>query len=189
MSSTEATNGISRRAVLAGAATIGGTTSKLHQYWGVSFDEKEWLEDAMTDCGFRGNIDLYKRYLACNGEAVDWYVGHFEGKTEEELGFKLVPIEYLRDRGIEKAGRRHTRPHTLDRIIGVIEWRDGTVLDIVRQPLDRKGMGINNARVNITEGPAGPNVVKVTCIDDCPYIAPADVEKMIHEIIEALKLP
>ena len=67
------------------SATIGGTTSKLHQYWGVSFDEKEWLEDAMTDCGFRGNIDLYKRYLACNGEAVDWYVGHFEGKTEEDF--------------------------------------------------------------------------------------------------------
>ncbi len=67
------------------SATIGGTNSKLHQYWGVSFDEKEWLEDAMTDCGFRGNIDLYKRYLACNGEAVDWYVGHFEGKTEEDF--------------------------------------------------------------------------------------------------------
>lgn len=67
------------------SATIGGTNSKVHQYWGVSFDEQEWLEDAMTDCGFRGNIDLYKRYLACNGEAVDWYVGHFEGMTEEDF--------------------------------------------------------------------------------------------------------
>lgn len=113
-----------------------------------------------------------------------------EGKTEEELGFKLVSIEYLRDRGIEKAGRRHTIPHTLDRIIGVIEWRDGTVIDVVRQPLDRKGMGINNARVNVSVTKDGePNKVAVTCIEDAPYIAPAAVEKMGHDCIRALGLP
>jgi len=127
--------------------------------------------------------------VAINPERKD-LLKKLEGKTEEELGFKLVPIEYLRDRGIEKAGRRHTRPHTQDRIIGVIEWRDGTVLDIVRQPLDRKGMGINNARVTITEAAAGtPNKVTVTCIDDCPYIKAEDVEKMAYEIIDAMHLP
>eukprot|EP00727_Mastigamoeba_balamuthi_P014276 m51a1_g9471 putative citrate lyase subunit alpha and beta (948) ;mRNA; f:578665-581936 len=100
-----------------------------------------------------------------------------EGKTEEQLGFKLRTIQELRARGIEKAGRRHTTPRTEERIIGVIEWRDGTVLDIVRKPLDRKGMGINNARVELrTE--AGPLDVKVECIDDCPYISAEDVRAM-----------
>jgi citrate lyase beta subunit len=113
-----------------------------------------------------------------------------QGKSETELGFKLCTIEELRDMGIQAAGRRHTRPRTQDRIIGVIEWRDGTVLDIVRQPLDRKGMGINHARVNITEtGEKKPNVVEVTCIDDCPYITPEETEKMGHEIIAAMGLP
>jgi len=98
------------------------------------------------------------------------------GKTEAELGFKLVTIEYLRDRGIEKAGRRHCRPHTLDRIIGVIEWRDGTVLDVVRQPLPRKDLG-SNARVAVKVGQAA-NEVKVECYDENPFLAPAEVQAM-----------
>lgn len=45
----------------------------------------------------------------------------------------LFTIEQLRDMALEKAGRAYTRPKTLDRIVAVIEWRDGTVLDVVYQ--------------------------------------------------------
>ena len=70
------------------SATLGGTNSKIHKHWGVEFDEAEWLHDAMVDNGFRGNFDLYKRYLECNGEAVDWYVDHLMkagDKTEDDF--------------------------------------------------------------------------------------------------------
>lgn len=70
------------------SATIGGTDSKIHKHWGMEYDKQEWLKDAMIDCGFRGNMDLYQRFLDCNGEAVDWYVDHlmaYEGKTEDDF--------------------------------------------------------------------------------------------------------
>ncbi len=70
------------------SATIGGTNSMIHKHWGVTFDEQAWLDDAMTNCGYRGNMDLYKRYLETNGEAVDWYVQHFidhDGKTLDDF--------------------------------------------------------------------------------------------------------
>ena len=50
--------------------------------------------------------------IAINPNRKD-LLAKLEGKTEKELGFKLVPISYLRERGIEKAGRMHTLPHTL----------------------------------------------------------------------------
>ncbi len=70
------------------SATLGGTDSKIHKHWGVTFDKDEWLKDAMTDCGFRGTMELYNRYLECNGEAVDWYVDHIEeygGFTDDDF--------------------------------------------------------------------------------------------------------
>lgn len=56
------------------SSTIGGTNSMLHKHWGVEFDEAQWLDDAMADCGYRANMSLYKRYLETNGEAVDWII-------------------------------------------------------------------------------------------------------------------
>ena len=56
------------------SATIGGTDSMVHKHWGVEFDQAQWLDDAMVNCGYRGNMDLYTRYLQTNGEAVDWLV-------------------------------------------------------------------------------------------------------------------
>ena len=70
------------------SATLGGTNSKIHKHWGVEFDERQWLDDAMDNGGYRVNMDLYTRYLECNGEAVDWYVDHLMeagGKTEDDF--------------------------------------------------------------------------------------------------------
>jgi citrate lyase subunit alpha/citrate CoA-transferase len=111
-----------------------------------------------------------------------------KGKTEEELGFKLMTIEAMRDLGIAKAGRPHSLPVHQEKIIGVIEWRDGTVLDVVHQPIDRKGMGINNAVVKIEENSEDKekNIVIVTVIDKTPYVSAEEVKEIGLRCLEAL---
>lgn len=107
-------------------------------------------------------------------------LARLEGKTEEELGFKLVTIEQLRDLGIAKAGRRHCVPKTLDRIIGVIEWRDGTVLDVVRQPLPRRELG-SHALVEIKPG---KDEIIIQCYDENPFLKPAECEAMVRDMVK-----
>lgn len=46
----------------------------------------------------------------------------------------LVTMEYLYDKATELiGGNRAPKPETTDRIVAAIEWRDGTVIDVVRQ--------------------------------------------------------
>jgi citrate lyase subunit alpha/citrate CoA-transferase len=48
-------------------------------------------------------------------------------------GVRIVPIRKLRDAARKQAGRPNETPRTTDRIIAVLEWRDGTVIDVIRQ--------------------------------------------------------
>lgn len=57
------------------------------------------------------------------------------------------------------------------------------MLDVVRQPLDRKGMGINNAKVEIKKG-LEKNSVEIICIEDCPYISPENAKKMCESMLD-----
>lgn len=41
------------------SATIGGTNSKLHEHWGMTYDTDAWISDAMIDCAFQGDMELY----------------------------------------------------------------------------------------------------------------------------------
>ncbi|MEG2533656.1 MAG: FAD-binding protein, partial [Gordonibacter sp.] len=66
------------------SATIGGTNSKLHQHWGMTFDTDAWMSDAMVDCAFQGDMELYRHWLESNGEAVDWYVSHFDNQNLDD---------------------------------------------------------------------------------------------------------
>jgi succinate dehydrogenase/fumarate reductase flavoprotein subunit len=66
------------------SATIGGTNSKIHQHWNMSFDTDAWLADAIIDSAFQGDITLYKHWLEKNGEAVDWYVSHFDNQNLDD---------------------------------------------------------------------------------------------------------
>lgn len=45
----------------------------------------------------------------------------------------LVTIEAMRDRALAKAGGADAPPRTTDRVIAVVEWRDGSTLDVIRQ--------------------------------------------------------
>lgn len=51
----------------------------------------------------------------------------------KDSGLPLVDIEELREIGIRLTGAPKAQEFT-DRIIGVVEYRDGTVIDVVRQP-------------------------------------------------------
>ena len=44
----------------------------------------------------------------------------------------VVPIEKLRDEAYRISGKPE-EPEFTDKIIGVVEYRDGTVIDVVRQ--------------------------------------------------------
>ncbi|NTU89010.1 MAG: FAD-binding protein, partial [Actinobacteria bacterium] len=71
--------------------TIGGTDSKLHKHWGMTYDKDLWISDAMIDCAFQGSMELYRHWLDFNGEAVDWYIDHFDNKDLKALAESLTP--------------------------------------------------------------------------------------------------
>lgn len=54
--------------------TIGGVHDRIHKMYGVTFDEKEMLGEAMLKSNYRANQDVYKKLLETNGEAVDWWL-------------------------------------------------------------------------------------------------------------------
>ncbi len=66
------------------SATIGGTDSKIHQHWGMTYDTHAWMSDAMVNCAYQGEMELYKHWLETNGEAVDWYVSHFDNQNLDD---------------------------------------------------------------------------------------------------------
>lgn len=79
------------------------------------------------------------------GETVDVLVTDFgiavnprRGDLLEMLrwaGIETVDIARLKELGEERADRK-ARPRLGDRIVGVVEYRDGSVIDVVRQKLD-----------------------------------------------------
>lgn len=54
--------------------TVGGLNDRIHKMYGVKFDEKEWLNEALVKAGYRANQDLYRKLVETNGEAVDWWL-------------------------------------------------------------------------------------------------------------------
>lgn len=71
--------------------TIGGLHDKVHEMYGVKFDEEEWLGEAMTKNGYRANQELYKRLLATDKEAVNWWLDQMPFATED---YKLTFFGY-----------------------------------------------------------------------------------------------
>lgn len=70
------------------SATIGGLDSKVHKHWGMTYDADAFLADAVIDSAFQGDITLYKHWIETCGEAVDWYIGHFDNQNLDD--YKLT---------------------------------------------------------------------------------------------------
>ncbi len=57
----------------------------------------------------------------------------------DEFGLKLIPIEDLHEKSMAKAREFGSVPpdtETTDEVVHAIEWRDGTLLDVIRRPVD-----------------------------------------------------
>lgn len=69
------------------SATIGGLTDRIHKKYGVEFDAKQWLDDAMVNSMFYGNQAIYQRWIDTQEEAINWFLDLF-GLPDED--FKLT---------------------------------------------------------------------------------------------------
>lgn len=59
------------------SATIGGLTDRIHKKYGVEFDAKQWLDDAMVNSMFYGNQAIYQRWIDTQEEAINWFLDLF----------------------------------------------------------------------------------------------------------------
>ena len=53
---------------------MGAFHDKVHQQYGVEFDTKQWMDDAMVNCAYRGEQSVYQKWVDTCDEAVDWFL-------------------------------------------------------------------------------------------------------------------
>ncbi len=54
--------------------TMGAFHDRIHRKFGVKFDTKQWLDDAMVNCAYRGEQTVYQKWIDTCDEAVDWFL-------------------------------------------------------------------------------------------------------------------
>ena len=65
----------------------------------MTYDNAAWMSDAMIDCSFQGDMELYRHWLETNSEAVDWYISHFDNQNLDDypLTFAAGDVPDFRD--------------------------------------------------------------------------------------------
>lgn len=64
------------------SATMGAFHDHVHERFGVKFDTKQWLDDAMVNCSYRGEQSIYKKWIDTCDEAVNWFLEKLEQPLE-----------------------------------------------------------------------------------------------------------
>ena len=64
------------------SATMGAFHDRVHKKFGVEFDTKQWLDDAMVNCSYRGEQTIYQKWINTCDEAVDWFLDELEVPVE-----------------------------------------------------------------------------------------------------------
>lgn len=54
--------------------TMGAFKDRIHKKFGVEFDMKQWMDDAMVNSNYRGNQAVYQKLIDSCDEAVDWFL-------------------------------------------------------------------------------------------------------------------
>lgn len=54
--------------------TMGAFHDRIHRKYGVEFDTRQWLDDAMVNCAYRGEQAVYQKWIDTCDEAVDWFL-------------------------------------------------------------------------------------------------------------------
>ena len=65
------------------SSNMGGFNDRIHQKFGVVFDMKQWLDDAMANCAYRGSLEIYRKLIDTCDEAVNWYFDKLDLKDED----------------------------------------------------------------------------------------------------------
>ena len=65
------------------SATMGAFHDKVHEKYGTQFDTKEWLDDAMVNCAYRGEQSVYQKWIDTCDEAVNWFLDELEAPLED----------------------------------------------------------------------------------------------------------
>lgn len=63
--------------------TMGAFNDRIHKKFGVKFDTKQWLDDAMVNCAYRGEQTVYQKWIDTCDEAVDWFLDQL-GLNDED---------------------------------------------------------------------------------------------------------
>lgn len=63
--------------------TMGAFNDRIHKKHGVVFDTKQWLDDAMVNCSYRGSQAVYQTWIDSCDEAVDWFLDKLGRKDSE----------------------------------------------------------------------------------------------------------
>lgn len=64
------------------SATMGAFHDRVHEKFGVKFDTKQWLDDAMVNCAYRGEQTVYQKWIDTCDEAVNWFLDELEIPVE-----------------------------------------------------------------------------------------------------------
>ncbi|KAJ3434355.1 citrate lyase alpha chain [Anaeramoeba flamelloides] len=59
-------------------------------------------------------------------------------KMLKEAGLPIMDIQELKELAEKTAGKAYVKPETKERIVAVIEWRDGSVIDVVREVVPKE---------------------------------------------------
>ena len=62
---------------------MGAFHDKVHEKYGTQFDTKEWLDDAMVNCAYRGEQSVYQKWIDTCDEAVNWFLDELEAPLED----------------------------------------------------------------------------------------------------------
>lgn len=64
---------------------MGAFHDRVHEKFGVKFDTKQWLDDAMVNCAYRGEQTVYQKWIDTCDEAVNWFLDELEVPVENYM--------------------------------------------------------------------------------------------------------
>jgi len=82
------------------------------------------------------DVAVTEEFVSLNPRSKSPYIGNIK-KNADRYGLKLISIEELHEKSVEKAkefGKLPQRIEVTDTPVEVIEWRDGTLLDTIFKP-------------------------------------------------------
>lgn len=95
-------------------------------------------------------------------------INEFKEKNPKS-DLQVKTIQELKEIGEKNAGRKFIKPKAGEKVVGIVEWRDGTVIDVIREVLNKKSkygeVKSDVGGVKLTKIEGEENVVKFECLE------------------------